>query len=102
MIIAKRLKGKAISAWLGPTGEAARKAARGLRHQWTKQPTKLEVWLDINDAWSFLVAQIASRLVETYPVELAVHVVSSPASDVDPSPGLRAKHAVRDAQLLAG
>lgn len=101
MIIAKRLKGKAISAWLGPTGEAARRAARGLRQQWKKEPDKLEVWLDIADPGSFLVAQIASRLVEAYPIELAVHVVSPPASDVDPNPILRTKHAVRDAQLLA-
>jgi 2-hydroxychromene-2-carboxylate isomerase len=102
MIIAKRLKGKAISAWLGPTGEAARRAARGLRQQWTKAPQRLDVWLDINDAWSYFAAQIASRLVEAYPVELAVHLVSPPASDVDPAPVLRTKHAVRDAQLVAG
>jgi len=101
MIIAKRLKGKAISAWLGPAGEAARRAARGIRQQWKKEPQKLEVWLDISDPGSFLVAQIASRLVEAYPVELAVHVVTPPASDVDPSPVLRTKHAVRDAQVVA-
>jgi 2-hydroxychromene-2-carboxylate isomerase len=101
MIIAKRLKGKAIAAWLGPTGEAARRAARGIRQQWKNEPQRLEVYIDPADPWSYLAAQAASRLVEAYPVELAVHIVTPPASDVDPQPGMRAKHAVRDAQLLA-
>jgi 2-hydroxychromene-2-carboxylate isomerase len=101
MIIAKRLKGKAIAAWLGPTGDAARRAVAGLRQRLDKEPRRLDFYFDIADPWSYLVAQAVSRLVEAYPVELAVHVVTPPASDVDPQPGLRAKHAVRDAQLLA-
>lgn len=97
MIIAKRLKGKAIAAWLGPTGEAARRAVTKLR----KAPTGLDLYFDVADPWSYLAAQVASRLVEAYPVELGVHVVSAPASDVAAQPQLRAKHSVRDAQLLA-
>jgi hypothetical protein len=97
MIIAKRLKGKAIAAWLGPTGEAARRAVTKLR----KAPTRLDLYFDVADPWSYLAAQVASRLTEAYPVELAVHVVSTPASDVSAQPLLRAKHSVRDAQHLA-
>jgi hypothetical protein len=33
MIFAKRLKGKAIAAWLGPTGDAARRAVASLKQQ---------------------------------------------------------------------
>lgn len=101
MIIAKRLKGKAIAAWLGPTGDAARRAVTGLRHGLKKEPRRLELYFDVADPWSYLVAQAVSRLVEAYPVELGFHVITPPASDVDPQPGMRAKHAVRDAQLLA-
>ncbi len=101
MIIAKRLRGKAIAAWLGPSGDAARRAARGLTQKWKNEPRRLDVYIDAGDPWSYLAAQAASRLVEAYPVELAVHVVTAPASDVDPQPGMRARHAVRDAQLLA-
>jgi 2-hydroxychromene-2-carboxylate isomerase len=97
MIIAKRLKGKAIATWLGPTGEAARRAVASFRHK-TK---KLDLYVDIGDPWSYLAAQAAKRLVDAYGVELDVHVVTPPASDVDPAPTLRTKHAVRDAQLLA-
>ncbi len=101
MIIAKRLKGKAIAAWLGSTGDAARRAVAGLRDKVKNEPRRLDVYFDVGDPWSYLVAQAVSRLVEAYPVELGFHVITPPASDVDPQPGLRAKHAVRDAQLLA-
>ncbi len=101
MIIAKRLKGKAIAAWLGPTGDAARRAVAGIKSQLAKTERKLDVYLDAADPWSYLTAQVASRLVDAYPVELEVHFVTPPAADVDPQPILRAKHAVRDAQQLA-
>src|SRR3569623_3168527 len=101
MIIAKRLIGKAIATWLGPTGDAARRAVAELRSKGTKAPRRLDVYVDIADPWSYLAAQAARRLVDAYGVELGVHVITPPASDVAPAPPLRAKHAVRDAQLLA-
>jgi len=101
MIIAKRLKGKAIATWLGPTGDAARRAVERVRQKITSEPHKLEFYVDIQDPWSYLAAQAVARLVQAYQVELAVHVVTPPAADVDPAPVLRPKHAVRDCQLLA-
>jgi 2-hydroxychromene-2-carboxylate isomerase len=101
MIIAKRLKGKAIATWLGPAGDAARRAAWRVKQRVTSAPPRLELYFDIGDPWSYLAAQAAARLTEAYPVELAFTVVTPPASDVAPAPGLRASHAVRDAQQLA-
>ena len=101
MIIAKRLKGKAIATWLGPTGDAARRALTRARQRITNAPSRLDFYFDIADPMSYLTAQAVSRLVAVYPVELAVHVITPPASDVDPAPGLRVKHAVRDARLIA-
>jgi 2-hydroxychromene-2-carboxylate isomerase len=101
VIIGKRIKGKAIAAWLGPTGDAARRAVQAIRHTVTSAPRKLDFYFDIADPWSYLAAQAAKRLVDAYGVELAFHVVTPPASDVTPQPELRDKHAVRDAQLMA-
>ena len=101
MIFAKRLKGKAIATWLGPTGDAARRALTRARQRITNAPSRLDFYFDIVDPMSYLTAQAVVQLVEAYPVELAVHVITPPASDVDPAPTLRAKHAVRDAQLVA-
>jgi 2-hydroxychromene-2-carboxylate isomerase len=101
MIIAKRLKGKAIATWLGPTGEAARRAVAGLRDKVSKAPRRLDLYFDIADPWSYLAAQAAQRLAGVYGVELGMHVITPPASDVDQAPLLRTKHAVRDALWLA-
>ncbi|HWO23196.1 MAG TPA: DsbA family protein [Kofleriaceae bacterium] len=101
MIIAKRLKGKAIATWLGPTGDAARRAVQRVRDRITSAAPRLELYFDIADPWSYLTAQAVSRLAAAYTVDLALHVVTPPASDVDPAPGLRAVHAVRDALQLA-
>ncbi len=103
MILAKRLKGKAIATWLGPTGDAARRAVARVKETFAPQPRRLTVYLDIADPWSYLAAQVVQRLMRAYPgVELHVQVVTPPASDVDPAPLLRVVHAVRDAKQLAG
>jgi 2-hydroxychromene-2-carboxylate isomerase len=101
MIIAKRLKAKAISAWLGPTGDAMRRAVAGVKDKLANEPRKLELYFDIVDPWSYLTASAVARLLEAYPVELELTVITPPASDVDPQPALRSKYAVRDAQQLA-
>jgi 2-hydroxychromene-2-carboxylate isomerase len=101
MILGKRLKGKAIATWLGPTGDAARRAAAGLRRRVSGASRRLDLYFDIADPWSYLAAQAASHLLERYPVELGFTVVTPPASEFAPQPALRAKHAVRDARELA-
>ena len=97
MIITKRLVGKAIATWLGPTGDAARRAVR----RFTDPARRLDLYFDIADPHSYLAAQIAKRLVAAYGVELGFTVVTPPASDVDSHPAMREKHSVRDAQALA-
>nr|MBA3821071.1 DsbA family protein [Deltaproteobacteria bacterium] len=101
MIIAKRLKGKAIATWLGPTGDAARKAVSKVRQKITSTPNKLSLYFDISDPWSHVTAQAFERLVQAYPIEYEVTMITPPAADVDPAPTLRPKHAVRDCQQLA-
>lgn len=101
MSLVSRIKGKAINAWLGPTGDAARSAVGKLKERIAPKPRTLDFYFDIADPWSFLAGQAVERLLATYRVELAFHVITPPASDVDPEPLLRAKYAVRDAQTLA-
>ena len=80
MIIAKRLKGKAIATWLGPTGEAARRALTRARQRISQAPSRLEFYYDIADPMSYLTAQAVARLIEAYPVELGFHVITPPAA----------------------
>lgn len=101
MIFAKRLKGKAISAWLGPTGDAARRAVSRIKGRFSEAPRTLDVYFDVTDPWSYLTGQAVQRLLQAYPVEITFHAITPPASDVDPAPALRAKYSLRDAQALA-
>ncbi|MCX5742102.1 MAG: DsbA family protein [Proteobacteria bacterium] len=103
MIIAKRLKGKAIAAWLGPTGDAARRAVASVKQTIARTPTAqtLDFYFEIADPWSYLAAQALQRLIAHYGVAFTATAVTPPASDVNPMPLLRDAHAVRDARELA-
>ncbi len=101
MIIAKRLKGKAISAWLGAPGDAIRRAVSQVKGAVTSAPRRLDVYFDITDPWSYITAQAVARLVEAYPVELSFTTITPPATDVNPQPQLRVHHSLRDAAELA-
>jgi 2-hydroxychromene-2-carboxylate isomerase len=96
MIVAKRLKGKAIAAFLGPTGQLARSAFSRVRRD-----GPLAYYFDVEDPWSYLGAQVLARLVAHYGVPFELHIVSRPASDVTPETIMRDAYAVRDAQELA-
>ena len=88
MIIAKRLKGKAIAAWLGPTGDAARRAVdarQAAHHQRARAASTSTSTSRIRGATS--TAQAVARLVEAYPGRASRSTsVTPPASDVDPAP----------------
>jgi 2-hydroxychromene-2-carboxylate isomerase len=101
MIIAKRLKGKAISAWLGAPGDAIRRAVTQVKSAVTSTPKRLDVYFDISDPWSYITAQAVARLVEAYPVELSFTTITPPATDVNPQPALRTHYSMKDAIELA-
>ncbi|HVV83279.1 MAG TPA: DsbA family protein [Kofleriaceae bacterium] len=99
MTLFSRLRGAAIGTFLDGdrvrhTLAAARRRVRGGR------PT-VHFHHDPGDPWSHLALQVAVRIADTYPVDVAFHLVGPPAADVDPAPALRAAYAVRDAAELA-
>ena len=103
MILAKRLRGRAIATFLGPAGEAARDLATTVRGKLRRDTSDtLDFYFDLADPWSFLAAQVAQRLVAAYDVPLGFHYISAPATDVNPQPLMRLSHGVRDAKELAG
>ena len=101
MIIAKRLKGKAISAWLGPSGDAARRVVTRAKQKIAGTGPRLDVYFDLADPWRYLTCQVVTRLRDAYPVDLSFTVVTPPGTDVAPMPLLQAAHSFRDAQHLA-
>ena len=101
MIIAKRLKGKAISAWLGTPGEAVRRTVAQVKAKLTNASPRLDYYFDIADPWSYLGAQILDRLVTAYGIDFSITIVTPPATDVNAMPLLRKQYSLRDAQELA-
>src|SRR5688500_5678292 len=100
MTLVSRLKGAAIGAFLGSDG--VRHAAAELRRKVSGGKRAVDFYFDLADPWSYLAAQAAERLQRAYPdIDLRFHLVSPPASDVDPAPSLRNHHALRDAHDLA-
>jgi 2-hydroxychromene-2-carboxylate isomerase len=101
MTFTSKLKGKAFGALLGPIGDRAFQALDDARRRLARAPSRLDFYYDVADPWSHLAAQVTLRLARAYPVEVAVHVVTPPASDVDHAGDMRRKHATRDARDLA-
>jgi 2-hydroxychromene-2-carboxylate isomerase len=101
MTVLDKLKGAAINAYLGGPGQAARAAVAEARRVLAREARRVDFYYDISDPQSHLMAQAVARLARAYPVEMAFHLVSPPASDIDIEPALRSRHAVRDAQDLA-
>ncbi|HUQ01143.1 MAG TPA: DsbA family protein [Kofleriaceae bacterium] len=99
MTLVSKLKGAAIDAFLG--SDKLRHAAAELRRKATGKGRVVDFYFDLADPWSYLAAQVAQRLTVAYPIDLRFHFVSPPASDVDPAPDMRRKHALRDAIELA-
>jgi 2-hydroxychromene-2-carboxylate isomerase len=102
MTLTSKLKGAAIGALLGAPGDRALHAVAAARRRLARAPRQLDFYYDPGDAWSHLAAQATARLARAYPVDVAFHVVTAPAADVDPAPDLRRVHAARDARDLAG
>lgn len=101
MILAKRIRGRAMAAMLGPVGESVRQLAQTASQRIRRQPDVIDFYFDLVDPWSYLAAQAMDRLAKAYSVPFNFHYISPPASDVNPLPVPRSRHAVRDAHELA-
>jgi 2-hydroxychromene-2-carboxylate isomerase len=67
----------------------------------SKQPHVVEYFHQLDDAYSCLAAQLLSKLIRAYNVELRVHLVSGPAGDNSPEPELLDKLSVVDCVKVA-
>jgi len=101
MTLKSRLLGAAIGAYIGGPGQKLRAAAAEASRRVRRAPKRVDFYHDVSDPWSYLLAQAIERLAPRWPVEWVFHLVSQPASDVAPEPGLRRAHAIRDAIDLA-
>lgn len=96
MSLRKRLRGRVIDAYLG---EKAVSLGRRV-HRLVGAP-KIELYFQVDDPYSYLLAQVLGPLVTSAGLELVIVIVPPPAADVDTEPELRLGYAMRDARQLA-
>lgn len=96
MSLGNRLRARVFDAYLGEDAVRLRQRA----HKLFGQP-RLELYYQVDDPYSHLLAQTLGALVESAGLELDVLLVPPPAPDVDTEPDLRLEYALRDAQQLA-
>jgi len=92
--------GSVIHAYLSRRAPARAAAFRWLRRR-RGGHRQVELFHDVGDPHSYLVAQLVARLARRFPVDVLVVPVPPPAEDVAPEPNLRRPHAVRDAVELS-
>lgn len=101
MSLKKRLMGYAVEAYVSESANNLRRRAAAVSRRVRNQPDQLEVYLCLEDPYSYLLAQAIKRLHTSYGIAFSIKIVTGPASDVDPQPELRRAYAVRDARELA-
>jgi len=101
MSLLKQARGAAISAFLGSPGRTASRLVDEARRFRRREPRAIELYYQVGDPYSYLLAQVLPRLRRRYPVDLRFLLAPPPRADADPAPEARALYAVRDARLLA-
>jgi len=101
MGLLKRVKGAAINAALGAPGRRAIRLVHNAQTALGKQARQIELYYQVDDPYSHLLAQVLPRLRRRYPVDVQFLLAPPPGPDVDPAPESRAVYAARDARLLA-
>lgn len=95
-----RVVGSVIHAYLEHRGPVRAAAFRLLRRRRGGR-REVELFHDLSDPHSYLVAQLVDRLGDRFPVDVKVVAIPPPAVDVAPEPMLRQRYALRDAAELS-
>ncbi len=96
MGLRQRVRGQAIDVYLSEEAVALRRRLFSLIGA-----SRLEFYFQVDDPYSYLLAQLLGPVVRAAGLDLDVLLVPPPATEVDAEPMLRIDHAVRDATQLA-
>jgi len=102
MALRDKVKGLAINAFLSGRADRVRRGLDDVRRRIAGEPKRVELYYQVDDPYSYFLAQLLPQLLDHTGAECEVYVVGPPAADAAPEPGLRARYAVHDAAELAG
>lgn len=100
MSVRNKLKGLAISAYLSEPLRKMRGGVHEVGRRVRREDRVVELYFQVDDPYSYLLAQLVPRLAAKYDVGWELHVVGPPEPDVDPQPAMLRKWRVRHAREL--
>lgn len=100
MGVRNKLKGLAIGAFLSDPMRRALGGVHDVRRRVRRSERVVELYFQVNDPQSYLLAQLMPALAEKYDVAWDIVVVGAPEPDVDPEPAMRKLWVARDAREL--
>jgi len=102
MALRDKVKGLAINAFLGDGANRVRRGFADAKRRVKGQEERIEFYFSASDPYSYLLAQMMPRIMETYGVDCEFILVGQPAHDVASEAALLADYGVNDARTLAG
>ncbi len=101
MALRDKVKGLAINAYLSGGADKVRRSLDGAKRRIKGEQERLELYYQVDDPYSYLLAQFVPKLMEQYGIDCELTLVGQPAHDAAPEPDLRARYSIADARELA-
>lgn len=95
------LRSKAAQLTTSPWLREKKRQKAEKKRQRNKQPHRVVVYLRLNDAYSYLLLQVLSKLAQRYPIEYEFRTILELQHQMYPAPLLWEKNAFTDGVLLA-
>ena len=101
MGVGNQIKGRAINAYIGNRGRRAHALIHDITRRFARRPRRVDFYFQVDDPYSYLLAQLLPELTARHQLEFAFHLVPPPEPDMNPEPERRTRYAVLDARALA-
>ncbi len=101
MSLRNRIRSAVLNTLLSERVVAAQRGKAELKRKLTGGRHTVEVFLQIDDPYSYLLAHYLPELVDSYDIELDVHLCEALGDEFQPAPDLLAEYAVEDCRRVA-
>ena len=95
------LRARALGLLLGPRAQATRRSFADLRRRIRGAPQVVEVFLGLEDPYSYLLTLYLGDLADSYDIELRCHLTEPRNAEFRPNADLRAVYALEDCRRIA-
>lgn len=101
MSLKKTIRSRVLQLVLSDTGIALRRTSAALKRRLTGKSHELQMFLQLDDPYSYLLASFIPTLQKHFNVQVNVHLVEAPEEGFKPQPQMLGEYAIYDCRLLA-